>query len=64
MLQCAANLSQKILLTALVEVEGILNSKPFEYALADLAPIIPNILLMGQRDAALPQVVYTPAGTT
>lgn len=56
---------EDVLYTALVEVEGILNSKPLGYVSADVAdldPITPNILLMGRRDAALPQVVYAPAG--
>ncbi|KAK7944426.1 hypothetical protein WMY93_000154 [Mugilogobius chulae] len=43
------------------EVEGILNSKPLGYASSDIAdpdPITPNLLLMGRRDASLPQAVY------
>ncbi|KAK0139826.1 hypothetical protein N1851_023268 [Merluccius polli] len=59
------SVSEDVLYTALVEVEGILNSKPLGYVSADVAdldPITPNILLMGWWDAALPQVVYTPAG--
>lgn len=43
----------------LVEVEGILNSKPLGYASTDVTnPITLNILLMGRWDAALPQAVY------
>ena len=56
--------SEDVLYTVLVEVEGILNSKPLGYASADVAdpdPITPNILLMGRRDASLPQAVYAPA---
>lgn len=57
--------SEDLLHTTLVEVEGILNSKPLEYVSADVAdpdPITPNILLMGRWDATLPQVTYVPAG--
>lgn len=59
------SVSEDVLYTALVEVEGILNSKPLGHVSADVAdpdPITPNILLMGRRDAALPHVVYAPAG--
>lgn len=55
--------AEEVLLTALIEVEGLLNSKPLGYASADVAdpdPITPNLLLMGRRDAALPQAVYGP----
>nr|XP_054592608.1 uncharacterized protein LOC107395320 [Nothobranchius furzeri]XP_054592609.1 uncharacterized protein LOC107395320 [Nothobranchius furzeri] len=58
--------AEEVLLTALIEVEGILNSKPLGYASADIAdpdPITPNLLLMGRRDSALPQAVYGPSGT-
>ncbi|XP_059364848.1 uncharacterized protein LOC132103769 [Carassius carassius] len=54
---------EDVLQTVLIEVEGILNSKPLGYVssdVADLDPITPNMLLMGRRDASLPQVVYTP----
>lgn len=50
-----------VLRTVLVEVEGILNSKPLGYAsseIADVDPVTPNMLLMGRRDPALPMVVY------
>ncbi|KAK7938259.1 hypothetical protein WMY93_001585 [Mugilogobius chulae] len=50
-----------VLQTVLIEVEGILNSKPLGYVSADVAdpdPVTPNLLLMGQRDASLPQAVY------
>lgn len=55
--------TEDVLSTVLVEVEGILNSKPLGYAstdVADMDPITPNILLMGRRDASLPQVAYAP----
>ncbi|KAL1273037.1 hypothetical protein QQF64_028899 [Cirrhinus molitorella] len=45
----------------LLEVEGILNSKPLGYVssdVADLDPVTPSLLLMGRRDASLPQVLY------
>ncbi|KAL0973497.1 hypothetical protein UPYG_G00204780 [Umbra pygmaea] len=48
-------------MTVLMEVEGILNSKPLGYVSSDIAdsdPITPNLLLMGRRDASLPQAVY------
>ncbi|XP_076857121.1 uncharacterized protein LOC143511024 [Brachyhypopomus gauderio] len=54
-------LPEEVLMTVLIEIEGILNSKPLGYAssdLADLDPITPNLLLMGRRDASLPQAVY------
>ena len=57
--------TKEVLLTALVEVEGILNSKPLGYTSADVAdpdPITPNLLLMGRPDSALPQAVYGPLG--
>ncbi|XP_044202893.1 uncharacterized protein LOC122979475 [Thunnus albacares] len=58
-------ISEDVLHTTLVEVEGILNSKPLGYVSADVTdpdPITPNILLMGRRDAVLPQVAYVPSG--
>lgn len=58
--------AEEVLLTALIEIEGILNSKPLGYASADIAdpdPITPNLLLMGRHDSALPQAVYGPSGT-
>lgn len=54
-------LPEEVLLTVLIEVEGILNSKPLGYTTSDIAdpdPITPNLLLMGRRDASLPQAVY------
>ncbi|KAJ8290934.1 hypothetical protein GJAV_G00019380 [Gymnothorax javanicus] len=56
--------SEDVLYMTLVEIEGILNSKPLGYVSADVTdpdPITPNIPLMG-RDATLPQVSYVPAG--
>lgn len=61
------SLSEDVLLTVLVEVEGILNAKPLGYAssdITDLDPVTPNMLLMGRRDAALPQVTYVPEPLT
>ncbi len=55
------SVSEDVLSTVLVEVEGILNSKPLGYVstdVADLDPITPNLLLMGRQDASLPQVAY------
>ncbi|KAI5614831.1 hypothetical protein C0J50_10985, partial [Silurus asotus] len=55
--------AEDFLSTVLVEVEGILNSKPLGYAstdVADIDPVTPNLLLMGRRDASLPQVAYAP----
>ncbi|XP_029965347.1 uncharacterized protein LOC115401351 [Salarias fasciatus] len=52
---------EEVLRTVLIEVEGILNSKPLGYVSADardLDPITPNVLLMGRPDGSLPQVVY------
>ncbi|KAL1282342.1 hypothetical protein QQF64_001145 [Cirrhinus molitorella] len=43
--------TEDILSTVLVEVEGILNSKPLGYATSDVAdidPVTPNLLLMGR----------------
>ncbi|KAM4566949.1 uncharacterized protein PAE49_010403 [Odontesthes bonariensis] len=54
---------EDVLTTVLVEVEGILNSKPLGYVSSDVAdpdPITPNLLLMGRRDASLPQALYGP----
>lgn len=52
---------EAVIRTVLIEVEGILNSKPLGYissAPADPDPITPNILLMGRRDASLPQATF------
>lgn len=53
--------SEEVLLTVLLEVEVILNSKPLGYtssSVADLDAVIPNVFLMGRLDGALPPVVY------
>jgi len=52
---------ESVLRTVLVEVEGILNAKPLGYVSADAAdpdPVTPHVLLMGRRDASLPQALY------
>lgn len=52
---------EEVLLTVLLEMEAILNSKPLGYVSADIVdinPVTPNSLLMGQPDGSLPQVVY------
>ncbi len=52
---------EPVLQTLLVEVESILNSKPLGYVSSDIAdvdPVTPNLLLMGRRDASLPQILY------
>lgn len=57
----AQTVTEEVLMTVLIEVEEILNSKPLGYVSSDVAdpdPITPNILLMGRLDASLPQVVY------
>ena len=44
--------SEDVLYTVLLEVEGILNLKPLGYASTDVIdpnPITPNILLMGRQ---------------
>ena len=58
--------SETVLQTVLVEVEGILNAKPLGYVSSDIAdpdPITPSILLMGRYDASLPQAVYDLSNT-
>ena len=45
----------------MIDIEGILNSKPLGYVssdAADLDPITPNMLLMGRRDPSSPPVIY------
>lgn len=52
---------EPVLRTVLIEVEGILNSKPLGYLstnASDPDPITPNLLLMGRRDASLPQAMF------
>ena len=51
--------SEDILSTVLIEVEGILNSKPLGYTSSDvvnLDPVTPNMLLMRWHDSTLPHV--------
>ena len=53
--------AEEVLRTVLIEVEGILNSKPLGYVssnIVDLDPVTPSVLLMGWPDGSLPQVVY------
>ncbi|KAM9364275.1 uncharacterized protein KZ484_010543 [Pholidichthys leucotaenia] len=53
--------SVEVLQTVLIEIEGILNSKPLGYVSSDLAdpdPVTPNMLLMGRLDPSLSQVLY------
>ena len=53
--------SKAVLQTVLIEVEGIMNSKPLGYLssnAADPDPVTPNLLLMGRRDASLPQAMF------
>lgn len=57
---CAQSVTFEVLYTVLVEIEGILNSKPLGYTssdISDLDPITPNSLLMGQPDSSLPFVI-------
>ncbi|XP_048030334.1 uncharacterized protein LOC125279307 [Megalobrama amblycephala] len=57
----AQTVTEEVLRTVLIEIEGILNSKPLGYVSSDVAdpdPITPNSLLMGRSDSALPQVIY------
>lgn len=52
---------EEVLRTVLVEIEGILNSKPLGYVSSDISdpdPVTPNTLLMGRPDSSLPQVIY------
>ena len=53
--------SDAVLHTVLIEVEGIMNSKPLGYLssnASDPHPVTPNLLLMGRRDASLPQAIF------
>lgn len=57
----ALPMTKEVLRTVLIEVEGILNSKPLSYVssgVADLDPVTPNYLLMWRPDGSLSQVVY------
>ena len=57
----AQPLQEEVLRTVLIEVEGILNSKPLGYVPSDVSdpdPVTPNCLLMGRPGGSLPQIVY------
>ncbi|XP_026094149.1 uncharacterized protein LOC113066497 [Carassius auratus] len=57
----AQSVTFEVMYTVLVEIEGILNSKPLGYSssdISDLDPITPNSLLMGRPDSSLPPVIY------
>lgn len=57
----AQPVTEEVLQTVLLEVEGILNSKPLGYvssSLTDLDPVTPNVLLMGRPDGSIPQIIY------
>lgn len=57
----AQSVPEEVLMTVLLEVEAILNSKPLGYVSSDVAdadPVTPNSLLMGRPDGSLPQVIY------
>ena len=57
----AQTVPEPVLRTLLVEIEGILNSKPLGYVssdAADIDPITPNVLLMGRRDPVSPPIIY------
>ncbi len=54
------SLPEEALMTVLLEVEAILNSKPLGYVSSDVAdadPVTPSSLLMGRPDGSLPQVI-------
>ncbi|XP_067260302.1 uncharacterized protein [Chanodichthys erythropterus] len=55
------SVAEEVLMTVLLEVEAILNSKPLGYVssdVADIDPVTPSSLLMGRPDGSLPQVIY------
>ncbi|KAI5608002.1 hypothetical protein C0J50_9702, partial [Silurus asotus] len=57
----AQTVTEKVLQTVLIEIEGILNSKLLGYVssnVADLNSNTPNLLLMKRLDSSLPQVIY------
>ena len=57
----AQPLQEEVFRTVLIEVEGILNSKPLGYVPSDVSdpdPVTPSCLLIGRPDGSLPQVVY------
>ena len=50
--------TESVLLTVLIEVEGMLNSKPLGYVSSDIAhvdPVTPKLLLVGRLDTPLAQ---------
>lgn len=54
-------MTEEVLRTVLIEIEGILNSKPLGYTSSDIAdpdPITLVCLLMGRHNGSLPQVGY------
>ena len=54
----AQSVAEEVLMTVLIEVEGIINSKPLGYTSSDIAdpdPITPNMLLMGRVIHQLPR---------
>ncbi|KAL3976302.1 alcohol-forming fatty acyl-CoA reductase [Sarotherodon galilaeus] len=58
----AQMVTEEVLRTVLIEIEGILNSKPLGYVssdIADIDPITPNLLIMGRHDSSLPLVSYS-----
>nr|XP_024661744.1 uncharacterized protein LOC106674801 [Maylandia zebra] len=58
----AQMVTEEVLRTVLIEIEGILNSKPLGYVssdIADIDPVTPNLLLMGRHDSSLPLVSYS-----
>lgn len=57
----AQTVTEEMLNTILIKIEGILNSKPLGYVSSDLAdpdPVTPNLLLMGRLDPSLLQTLY------
>ncbi|KAG5261947.1 hypothetical protein AALO_G00290350, partial [Alosa alosa] len=57
----AQAVAEEVLRTVMIEIEGILNSKPLGYVSSDVAdpdPVTPNLLLMGRHDSSLPLVTY------
>lgn len=56
----AQSIPEELLMTVLLEVEAILNSKLLGYVLSDVADadlVTPNSLLVGKPDGLLPQVI-------